>query len=400
MGPQMRIAVFSRAVRTAIAGLAALTLAVVWLASGSGFASAAPGAQIEAVAPVAVNDEYSVVHDTVLVVPLASGILSNDTNLPIPAYYKRIADANENLANSFSPDGSFSYTPTPGYIGDDSYTYCISTDQYGGDCLSNIATILIHVTGPPPAPIAVDDVFYIHSGETVQATGILGNDTHVPAGASYKLVVTGTHASGTTFNPDGSFSYTAAADYTGDDTYTYCVTAVYGAGQCLSNTGTILIHIQAPVPVPLLSDDAYTTPLGTTLTVAAPGFLGNDANVPDSPLITFSTSFAHSSDFDLNVDGSITYAPAAGFSGTDTATYCIVGDGDGCWSNTATITITVVAPVIVTTPAAVTPAPTIAAVSDILAATGSNEVSKSAIGVLLGLAGCMMLAVARPRRRH
>lgn len=401
MWPELRSARFSRAARAVIASLTALLLATLWIVTGSGAASAAPGdAQIVVLAPVAVDDEYSVVHDTVLVVP-ASGMLSNDKNLPSPALYRVIFDANHNLANSFNFNGSFSYTPDPGYVGDDSYTYCISDAQFGGSCLSNTATILIHVTGPPPAPIALDDIYYVHPGDTVHANGILLDDTNVPPGASYKLLSTGTHALSSTFNPDGSFTYTAGADYIGDDTYTYCVTAVYGNGECLSNTATILIHIQAPAPVPLVSDDNYSTPAGITLTVAAPGFLTNDTNVPEPAWITFLTSFAHSADFDLNDDGSITYVPAAGFSGTDTATYCITGDEDDCWSNTATITITVVAPAIVTvaTPSQTTPAPTTPAASHVLAATGSADVSTAAIGVLLAIAGCLMLAITRLGRR-
>jgi hypothetical protein len=399
MRHHMLTAAFPRAARVVLTVLIALFFGAVGITAAAGVASAIT-------TPTAINDEYTVDHNTVLDVPVATGILSNDTGLPDPTYYRVLTDAAHNFDNSFHFDGSFSYTPDIGFVGDDSYTYCISTAEYGGTCLSNEATILIHVTGPPPPPVAMDDTFYLHPGETAQANGILLNDTNVPVGASYTLLTTGTHAQSAIFNPSGSFTYTAGPDYLGDDAYTYCVTAVYNVGACLSNTGTILIHIQALPPVPVVSDDNYSTPPGVTLTVAAPGYLANDQNLPELASIIFLTSFAHSSDVDVNEDGSINYVPAAGFSGTDTATYCIEADGGDCWSNTATITISVVVPAIVTTPATVTspaatPAPTTATATNALAATGSDDLPLAGIGILLAIAGGMMLAIARlGRRRH
>lgn len=353
--------------------------------------------------PVANDDEYTMAWNTVLVVPVATGILANDTGLPAGSTYSRVADANHNAANSFSSNGSFSYTPDAGFVGDDQYTYCITATFGDNVCLSNIATILIHVIGPPPAPIAADDIFYIYSDQTVNALGIFSNDSHVPAGASYKLLTLAAHVLASGFNADGSFTYAPLAGYVGDDSYTYCVTAGFGVGDCLSNVATILIHVQAPPPPTLLVDDSYSTPTGVTLVVAAPGVLINDLNLPDFDQVTLITAFAHSVDVTLYADGSLRYVPAAGFVGTDTARYCITDGSESsqCFTNLATITITVVAPPvpIVPTPPTVStqPAPPVTAN---LAATGTSDVTPTVAGLLLALAGVLMVALSRPRSRR
>src|SRR5207302_1728495 len=74
-----------------------------------------------------------------------------------------------------------------------------------------------------------------------------------------------------------------------------------------------------------------------TLTVAAPGVLANDTD-PDGDALTavLATSPAHGA-LTLNADGSFTYTPSAGFSGSDSFTYQAY---DGfLTSNAATATI-------------------------------------------------------------
>lgn len=76
-----------------------------------------------------------------------------------------------------------------------------------------------------------------------------------------------------------------------------------------------------PNTAPTGATDAYTTAEGTPLTVAAPGVLANDTDAEDDALTaTGATQPAHG-DLTLAADGSFTYTPDAGFSGTDTFTY-------------------------------------------------------------------------------
>ena len=90
---------------------------------------------------------------------------------------------------------------------------------------------------------------------------------------------------------------------------------------------------------PTAHDDAYATPVDTTLTVAAPGVLLNDIAPADNALTaTLATAPAHGT-LTLNPDGSFAYTPNQGFSGVDTFTYK-ASDGQAD-SGCATVTITV-----------------------------------------------------------
>ena len=90
---------------------------------------------------------------------------------------------------------------------------------------------------------------------------------------------------------------------------------------------------------PTANDDAYTAYKGATLTVPASGVLSNDTDANDDPMTATSASDPANGSVTLNADGSFTYTPDAGFSGTDTFTY-VADDGRG-FTDSATVTITV-----------------------------------------------------------
>jgi VCBS repeat-containing protein len=76
-----------------------------------------------------------------------------------------------------------------------------------------------------------------------------------------------------------------------------------------------------------------------TLTVPAPGLLGNDTDPDGDPLTAAVEINPANGSVALNADGSFTYTPDTGFFGTDTFTYQIV-DGQG-GTDTAVVTLTV-----------------------------------------------------------
>jgi VCBS repeat-containing protein len=91
---------------------------------------------------------------------------------------------------------------------------------------------------------------------------------------------------------------------------------------------------------PVAADNAYSVNEDNTLTVAAPGVLGNDSD-PDGDTLTavLVSGPSHAAYFTLNEDGSFTYTPAENFFGTDYFTYQAYDGVD--YSNVATVTITV-----------------------------------------------------------
>jgi len=75
-------------------------------------------------APVAVDDAYQTPMDTPLVVP-APGVLGNDTDPDMDSLTVVVDSGPVHGTLTLNPDGSFTYTPDPGYVGADSFTYIV-----------------------------------------------------------------------------------------------------------------------------------------------------------------------------------------------------------------------------------------------------------------------------------
>ena len=91
--------------------------------------------------------------------------------------------------------------------------------------------------------------------------------------------------------------------------------------------------------VPRAAADRYTTDHDTAVSVDAPGVLANDADPEGDDLTAAVVSGPGHGTATLDADGSFTYTPAAGFSGSDSFTYR-ANDGNAD-SSAATVTITV-----------------------------------------------------------
>ena len=112
-----------------------------------------------------------------------------------------------------------------------------------------------------------------------------------------------------------------------------------GSNSATSVTHTIALRRTVPNRAPVASDDSNSINEDSTLTVAAPGVLGNDTDADgDSLSATLASGPSHGT-LTLEADGSFSYTPAANYFGGDSFTYTI-GDGNG-GSDTATVSITV-----------------------------------------------------------
>ncbi len=91
-------------------------------------------------APVAAGDVYSVNKNTALVIP-PSGVLTNDSD-PQSDTLTAVLDSSPAQGTLvLNPNGGFTYTPTTGFVGSDSFTYHASDSVLN----SNIATVSISV---------------------------------------------------------------------------------------------------------------------------------------------------------------------------------------------------------------------------------------------------------------
>jgi VCBS repeat-containing protein len=77
-------------------------------------------------APVAADDAYRVSVDDVLTADVAAGVLANDEDADGDTLTATLAVNVSNGSLTLNSDGSFTYTPTTGFHGEDSFTYTIS----------------------------------------------------------------------------------------------------------------------------------------------------------------------------------------------------------------------------------------------------------------------------------
>jgi len=172
---------------------------------------------------------------------------------------------------------------------------------------------------------------------SVQAPGILANDTDPRSSTLKAIVVTGPAHGTLTLQPDGAFTYTPTALFAGTDSFTYRASA----NADLPSVATVTITVTA---APVGTNDAYSVVAGSVLTVPAPGVLANDTDA-DSPSLraAVGTNPAHGN-LSLQPDGAFTYTPAVGFAGTDTFTYLASDQTSVSLPVTVTVTVTPASP--------------------------------------------------------
>ena len=135
-------------------------------------------------AAVANNDNYSMNQDTTLTVLPATGVLANDTDIDDATLTAVLVNGPSNASLfALNSDGSFSYTPLPGFTGVDTFDY-VADD---GDTDSNLATVTITVndTQAPVVTCSVSKALLwppnsdlVNVGLSVTATD---NDGETPA---------------------------------------------------------------------------------------------------------------------------------------------------------------------------------------------------------------------------
>jgi len=210
--------------------------------------------------------------------------------------------------------------------GVNSFTHDASGLQPDADAANNEASLGVDVDH---APVASDGVLTVNEDSTNNAGTLVATDADSDA-LTFTKVSDPAHGA-VTVNADGSFSYTPAASFSGSDSFTFKA----NDGNFYSNDGTVNITVthvnHAPVATAgTLKVNRDTAKTGTLIATDA-----------DSDSLTFSVvqAAAHGT-VTPQTDGSFSYKPAKGFSGSDSFTFK-ANDGT-VDSNVATISVTVV----------------------------------------------------------
>ena len=162
---------------------------------------------------------------------------------------------------------NLSYTPDANYNGDDSFTFNVNdgTDD------SVLATVSLTVNPVNDAPTA--NAQSVSTPEDSQlAITLSGNDID---GDSLSYIIVDGPANGTLIGSGANRTYTPDANFNGGDSFTFKV----NDGQVDSPVVTVSIDVTAVNDAPVATADSYSLDQDTTLSVAAPGVLGNDSDV-------------------------------------------------------------------------------------------------------------------------
>ncbi|MGI8978866.1 MAG: Ig-like domain-containing protein [Pirellulaceae bacterium] len=283
--------------------------------------------------PVASNDAFSLDEDTPLSIP-GPGVTGNDSDADGDPLTATMVSGPLHGSLSLAADGSFTYTPAENFHGVDGFSYLVSD----GASLSSVATVTLEVNSVNDGPIAAGDEYTTEEDTPLivdAALGVMGNDSDGDGDSLIASLVSGPAHGALTLNADGSFEYTPEANFNGADSFSYVVSD----GTTESNVANVTLNVSAVNDGPLAVNDEYTIDEDTSLTLPAPGILGNDSDPEADPLAASLVSGPLHGTLSLNADGSLSYTPEANFNGTDGFSY-FVSDGSA-ESEVATVTINV-----------------------------------------------------------
>ena len=278
-------------------------------------------------APVARDDSVIVAAGT----SVTPDLLHNDTDLD--GDQLTITSFSDPAHGAVTRNSPLTYTPDPGFVGADTFTYVVS-DGNGGTATATVA-VTVTANSVNDAPVAEDDT--VTTNEDTPATlDVLVNDTD-PNGDALTVTAVGTAAMGSAvLNANGNITYTPGANFHGTDTFTYTVSDGNGG----TDTAAVQVTVNAVNDTPVAVNDIFTVAQDTTLTASS--VLDNDIDVDGDGLNASLVSGPAHGSLALNVDGSFNYTPQAGFVGTDGFTYK-ASDGNG-GTGSASVTVNVTAP--------------------------------------------------------
>lgn len=229
------------------------------------------------------------------------------------------------------------FTPAPGFIGTDSFSYTV-----GDGTSTATTTVTVTVESSDDPPTAVADVFSVAEDSSETTFDVLANDTRDAENQAFVLTSVGVPSNGGSarISADGTeFFYTPATDFAGTETVTYVIRDSGGG----ISTGVVTFTVTPVNDVPPITDNAVTINRGANTEFSVFRLSDLPANVDAGETLTIqSASSTTTGGGTTRIDaatGTLFYTPSsADFVGTDTVTYTI---SDGTASSTGTLTITV-----------------------------------------------------------
>ena len=264
-------------------------------------------------APKLTDDSITTPFDTAVTM----NVTGNDTD---PENDSLTITATTNPANGTASitGNNVTYTPTPGYVGVDSYTYTVS-DGNGNTATAN-ATVII--SGSTLGLNAVNDTATT-GYQTPVTINVSGNDTNPDGGNTCVTSITSNPSDGfVTISSTGQdVVYTPNNGFVGTDSFVYLACDSEGD----TAPATVTVNVTASNQAPVLSPNyaAIQGYLPVTIRVLA------DDIDPDGDNLTIVRTHTGPNNGTVTISGDdVIYQPTNGFVGADSF-YYEVSDGNG-----------------------------------------------------------------------
>ena len=156
---------------------------------------------------------------------------------------------------TLNPDGSFTYTPDTGYVGDDSFAYAVTDGQLdGGNPVTVTGTATITIGND--LPTSVQDTAETNQGVPV-TINVLANDTDNNEEDVLSVVTDGAapeHGE-LVLNEDNTFTYTPEPSFVGEDDFVYAASDGQFGAELIWVTVTIKVNASALIAAAPLPEE-------------------------------------------------------------------------------------------------------------------------------------------------
>ena len=245
-------------------------------------------------------------------------------------------EVKDNGTPADSSDDYVTYTPAPGFNGDDYFTYRIED----ADGEKDSATVDVVVGGDNDIPVANADTDTTPE-DTAVTTNVLANDT--PGDLPVTVEVTLAPTSGTAVvNGDNTITYTPAGNTFGSYFYEYTLSDAVGTE---TSTATVTIEVSSVEDTPVANGVTVSTDEDIAIVIdvlanATDGDVGDVLSITNVSTPANGTAVVNDNGTPAPSDDVIDYMPALDFNGQDSFTFTVTDSTDR-ESQPATININV-----------------------------------------------------------
>ncbi len=268
-------------------------------------------------APVAVSDMYLAQKNQGLVVSASQGVLANDTDVDKDSLTASLMTGPAHGTLVLHANGSFQYTPTAAYVGEDRFVY----RAFDGQAYSAPVEVVLTVQPVNDAPVATTDTYILKEDQGLFVSaleGVLANDTDADSDRLSAALVEGPAHGTLILHTDGSFQYTPNQEYAGQDRFVYRAFD----GQAYSAPVEVMLTVQPVNDAPVAMADTYVFSEDQPFMASRlQGVLNNDLDADGDTLTSVLVEGPAHGVLNLQSDGSFTYTPVGNYHGTDSFVY-------------------------------------------------------------------------------